>query len=149
MVKVCLIYTISFQSVVCPSGIIPNLFGPIAGRHHDAFMLCESNLMTKLGAKFRPPDVYALYGDPAYPLRPHLIAPYKGAIITRKQQLFNRRMSREGVSVEWAFGKVVQYFAFLDFKKNLKILLQTYYAVGVILTNCHTCIYGSVTCAST
>lgn len=137
MVKVVIIHIISFQSVVCPNGIIANLFGLIAGRHHDAFMLCESNLMTKLEAKFRPPHVYALYGDPAYPLRPHLLAPYKGVIITREQQVFNQGMS-----------KVVQYFAFLDFKKNLKILLQPigkYYAVGVILTNCHTCIYGSVT----
>ena len=98
--------------------------------------------MTKLEAKFRPPHVYALYGDPAY-----LLAPYEGVIITREQQVFNQGMSKVCVSVEWAFGKVVQYFAFLDFKKHLKILLQPigkYYAVGVIL-NCHTCIYGSVT----
>jgi hypothetical protein len=57
-------------------------------------------------------------------------------------------MSKVRVWVEWAFGKLVQYFAFLDFKENLKILLQPigkYYAVGVILTNCRTCIYGSVT----
>ena len=104
--------------------------------------------MTKLKAKFRPPHVYALCGDPVYPLRPHLLAPYKGVIITREQQLFNQGMSKVRVSVEWTFGKVVQYFAFLDFKKNLKILLQPigkYYSVGVILTNCHTCIYGSVT----
>ena len=52
------------------------------------------------------------------------------------------------VSVEWAFGKVVQYFAFLDFRKNLKVLLQPigkYYIVGVILANCRTCLYGSTT----
>ena len=69
-------------------------------------------------------------------------------IITEEQQSFNQGMSKVRVSVEWAFGKVVQYFAFPDFKKNLKILLQPigkYYAVGVILTNCHTYIYGSVT----
>ena len=76
--------------------------------------------MTKLEAKFRPPHVYALYGDPAYPLCPHLLAPYEGVIITREQQLFNQGMSKVCVSVEWAFDKVVQYFAFLDFKKHLK-----------------------------
>ena len=51
-------------------------------------------------------------------------------------------------SVEWAFGKVIQYFAFLDFRKNQKVLLQPigkYYAVGVLLINCHSCLYGSVT----
>ena len=136
------------QSVVCPNGLVANLYGPIAGRRHDAFMLYESNLLVRLQAKFRPPQVFALYGDPAYPLRQHILAPYRGAVITRNQELFNREMSKVRVSVEWAFGKVVQYFAFLDFKKNLKVLLQPvgkYYVVGVILANCHTCLYGSTT----
>jgi hypothetical protein len=38
-------------------------------------------------------------------------------------------------------------FAFLDFKKNLKVLLQPvakYYIVASLLINCHTCLYGSV-----
>lgn len=46
------------------------------------------------------------------------------------------------------FGKIVQYFAYLDFKKNQKILLQPigkYCLVGALLTNCHTCLYGSIT----
>lgn len=69
-------------------------------------------------------------------------------LVTRDQQSFNKSMSKVRVSVEWTFGKVVQYFAFLDFKKNLKVLLQPigmYYVVGAILTNCHTCLYGSTT----
>ena len=37
--------------------------------------------------------------------------------------------------MEWGFGKISQLFAYLDFKKNLKLLL----------INCHTCLYGSVT----
>ena len=124
------------------------MYGPIAGKHHDAFMLHESNILQKLEEKLRPPRVFALYGDPAYPLGMHILAPYRGAVVTREQQLFNKRMSKVRVSVEWAFGKVVQYFAFLDFRKNLKVLLQPigkYYVVGVILANCHTCLYGSTT----
>ena len=69
-------------------------------------------------------------------------------MLTPAQELFNKRMSKVRESVEWAFGKVVQYFAFLDFRKNLKVLLQPigkYYVVGVLLVNCHTCLYGSVT----
>ena len=30
-------------------------------------------------------------------------------------------MSQVRVSVEWLFGDIVNYFKFLDFKKNLKI----------------------------
>ena len=50
--------------------------------------------------------------------------------------------------VEWEFGKVVREFAFLDFKKNQKIFLQPvalHYFVAVLLTNAHTCMYGSQT----
>ena len=141
-------YCFIFQSVVCPNGLIANLYGPIAGHHHDAFMLHESNLMPRLEGKFRAPHIFSLYGDLAYPLRQHLLAPCRGAMLTPAQELFNKRMSKVRESVEWAFGKVAQYFAFLDFRKNLKVLLQPigkYYVVGVLLINCHTCLYGSVT----
>ncbi|XP_028411590.1 protein ALP1-like isoform X2 [Dendronephthya gigantea] len=114
------VHGLKFQSVVCPNGLISNLYGPIAGKHHDAFMLHESKLLPKLEDLFRPPQIFTLYGDPAYPLRPHLLAPYRGAAVTRDQQSFNKSMSKLRVSVEWTFGKLVQYFAFLDFKKNLK-----------------------------
>src|SRR4051812_37404856 len=46
---------------------------------------------------------------------------YLGAVL---QEEFNRRMSLVRVSVEWCFGKVLQYFAFIDYKKNLKVFHQ-------------------------
>ena len=57
-------------------------------------------------------------------------------------------MSSVRESVEWVFGKIITNFAFLDFKKNLKLLLQPVgkcYMVGMIFTNCHTRLYGSRT----
>jgi hypothetical protein len=58
-------------------------------------------------------------------------------------------MSRVRTAVEWGYGKIIRCFAFLDFKKNLKkVFLQpvaVYYAVGALLTKCHTCLYGSQT----
>lgn len=62
--------------------------------------------------------------DLAYPLHPHLIMPFRGGDLTEEQQHFNSCMSKVYQSVEWGFGKVVQQFAFLDFKKNLKLYLQ-------------------------
>lgn len=102
------------------NGLRANLYGPIAGHH--AFELHESNLIPRLDGKFRAPHIlirmFSLYGDPAYPLRQHLLAPYRGAIITPAQELFNKRMSKILETVEWAFGKVVQYFSFLDFGRK-------------------------------
>lgn len=137
-----------FKVVACPNGLIAHLYGPIAGRHHDAFLLAESNLVAQLRRKFPAPHVFTLYGDPAYPVQQYILAPYRGAVITPLQAQFNTSMSKVRESVEWEFGKVVQYFAFLDFRKNLKILLQPiakYYIIGALFSNCHTCLYGSTT----
>lgn len=137
------------QSVVTPNGLVAHMFGPIAGRRHDAFMLGVSGLTTKLANFNRPSgEPYIIYGDPAYGLSRNILAPFRGAHLSPEQQDFNRAMSKVRVSVEWAFGKITQYFAYLDFKKNNKILLQPvgkYYLVATILTNCHTCLYGSQT----
>ena len=57
-------------------------------------------------------------------------------------------MSSLGECVEWGFGKILTLWAFLDFKKNLKLMLQPiakYYVIGALLTNCHTCLYSSET----
>lgn len=132
-----------------PNGIIANLFGPVVGRRHDSHVLAKSRLYTTLEQKFNgynnPPYAYA---DSGYPLRKFLITPFKGALNWR-EKLVNKKMSALRVSVEWGFGKVIQLFPFVDFKKNLKIYKQPvakYYKVCVLLTNCHTCLYGSQVC---
>ena len=90
----------------------------------------------------------ALYGDPAYPLRVHLHVPYRGVGITPQMELYNKAMSSVRMSIEWLFGDVVNYFKFLDFKKNLKISITAdgkMYIVAAILRNALTCMYGNLT----
>ena len=138
-------HCVKFQAVMTPCGLMAHVFGPIEGSRHDAFMLGESNLLQSLLEGHL--QNYCLYGDPAYPIRPQLLAPYRGVVGDGETQ-FNKHMSKVQQSVEWGFGKVTKNFAFLDFKKNLKILLQPvakYYLVGAFLMNCHTCLYGSQT----
>ena len=43
------------------------------------------------------------------------------------------------------FGKIVQYYAYFDFKKILLQPVGKYFIVCALLTNCHTCLYGSTT----
>ena len=135
--------------MVTPNGLIAHLYGPVEGRRHDAFMLNTSGLLPLLQQLVKPNgERYVLYGDPAYGLTQNILAPFKGARITANEQAFNKKMSKVRISVEWGFGKIMQYFAYLDFKKNQKVLLQPvgkYYAVACVLINCHTCLYGSLT----
>ena len=57
-------------------------------------------------------------------------------------------MSSVRVSVEWIFGDIVNFFKFLDFKKNLKIQLSAVgkmYITCTLLQNARSCLYGSTT----
>lgn len=137
------------QAVTTPNGLITHLYGPVEGRRHDAYMLSESGLNGLLCSLTTPNgQPYVLYGDTAYGVNLNILSPFRGQQLTQAEQEFNRLMSGVRVSVEWSFGKIAQLFAFLDFKKNQKILLQPigkYYIVGALFANCHTCLYGSLT----
>jgi hypothetical protein len=91
---------------------------------------------------------FCIYGDPAYPHSALIQVGFAGIDLTPEQRDYNKRMSAVRVSVEWVFGKITNYWGFLDHKRNLKVFLQPVammYLVGGILTNCHTCVYGGLT----
>lgn len=129
-----------------PNGIISNMFGAVVGRRHDGHLLAKSKVIRKLEQKFNGwQNQPYLYGDSGYPLSKYLIVPFKGNT-TQRQKRINLKMSKVRVPVEWGFAKILQLFSFVDFHKNLKIRKQKvakYYKLATILTNCHTCLYGS------
>ena len=102
-------------------------------------MLVDSGLLGDLEQyAFVNGQPVCLYGDPAYPLRVHLQAPYRNRQLTQEMENFNKSMSAVRVSVEWIFGDIVNYFRLLDFKKNLIIGLSSIgkiYIVAAILRN--------------
>ena len=55
-----------------------------------------------------------IYGDPAYPLRRHLQSPYRDGNLSDEQRAFNSSMSSVRVAVEWVFGDITRYFAFVN-----------------------------------
>ena len=120
------------------------------GRMHDARMLDTSGLYVDLAQfAFSPAgQEMCIYGDPAYPLRTHLQCPFRNGVLTRQMEEFNASMSSVRTSVEWLFGDLINYFKFLDYKKNLKIGLShvgKMYIVCALLRNALTCFYRSTT----
>ena len=116
------------------------------GRRHDAGMLADSQLYNDLShfAFDSTGQPMCLYGDPAYPLRVHLQTPFRNVALTPQMENFNSQMSAVRTSVEWLFGDIVNYFKFLDYKRNLKIGLSQIgkmYIVCAILQNAFTCLY--------
>ena len=106
------------------------MFGPLEGRRHDAFMLAESGLLAKL-QRFHTlsGEPYVIYGDPAYGVSRHILAPFHGARLTPQQQDFNRAMSKVRVSVEWAFGKIFAILGLHGLQKESKNSFATSWQV--------------------
>ena len=113
-------------------------------------MLVESNLLHDLEINAFSPtgEPMCIYGDPAYPLRVHLQCPFRQRNLTPDMESFNEAMSQVRVSVQWLFGDIVEYFKFLDFKRNLKLGMSSIgkqYVVSALLQNAVTCLYGNNT----
>ena len=97
------------------------MYGPVEGKHHDAYMLNMSGLLPLLQQFIQPNgQPYIIYRDPAYRLTPNILALFKGAQLTALEKAFNKKMSTVWISVEWGFGKITQYFAYLNFRKKSK-----------------------------
>lgn len=142
-------HAVKYQSVMFPNGIIGRLDGPINGQRHDSAILHISKLLAELKDKFQKLDGgnYCLLGDTGYANQKYVKVPFKNnQCVSASHHQFNKDISALRVHVEYGFGKVLQLFAFNDFKKNQKLLLQKIkeqYIASVLLTNCHTCLYGS------
>ena len=113
-------------------------------------MLVDSNRLHKLKQNAFSPtgEPMCVFGDPAYPLRVHLQAPYRNGILTPMMEAYNAEMSSVRVTVEWLFGNIINDFKFLYFKKNLKIGMSSVgkmYLVCALLHNAITCLYGNST----
>lgn len=139
---------LKYQSIIFPNGLIGRLDGPFIGRRHDAAILNLSNLREEMETIFsRHINHYALFGDPGYSNSQYIKVGYKNhQHLSDKQKVFNKDMSSLRVSVEYGFGKIVQLFAFVDFKKNQKLFLQhlkKQYYVAAFLVNCYICMNGS------
>ena len=83
-----------------------------------------------------------------YPHGFHLQGQYKHAVLNPLQEALNTSMRGICESVEWLFRDIVEYFKFMDFKKNLKTQLSSagkYCIVWAIFRNSLTYLYGKHT----
>ena len=136
------------QGLMLPNGIMPYPFGPINGSRHDSYLLERSHLVPILSRICRRLGyAYCAFGDPAYPHGTYIQGPYPPPQ-SPMETIFNKQMSAVRIPQEWGFGKIKSLWSYLDFKKGQKPYQQDigrYWVAAQILTNCHTCLYGSET----
>jgi hypothetical protein len=91
---------------------------------------------------------FIIFGDMGYPQNDVLFAPFKKVVLSADEQWFNDNMKVVREPVEWSFGKICSLWAFLDYKKGVKVgqgNAGKYFQVATFLTNCHSCLYGNET----
>lgn len=139
------IHCLNFQSVVVPDGLAIHFWGPVEGKRHDITLLRESMLLEFFAERSDVFGGYYLYGDPAYGVQRFILSAFRQARLTETQQAFNARMSSVRECVEWKFAHLKMLFAFIDYKKSLKLRMGPigkYVIVSMFLANCHTCYNG-------
>ncbi|QRV82757.1 DDE superfamily endonuclease [Ceratobasidium sp. AG-Ba] len=139
------------NAIATPDGLIVHCSLPVEGRCADSTVLAYSKLEPLMeehafGAGKRRLFVYA---DPAYGVSNTIVSAAKEVQdLKPEEQEFYTALSRCRMCVEWGFGKVFNYFAFLDYDKNMRLYgspVRRYFILAVFFTNLHTCLYGSVT----
>ena len=116
------------------------------GKRHDAAILRDSGLLADLGNYAISPagQPMCLHGDPAYPLRVDLQAPFRDVRLILEMETFNQSMSHARGPVEWIFGDVVKSFKSMHFKNNLKIGITSMgkmYILCALIRIALTCLY--------
>ena len=89
---------------------------------HECWQFLVRMTICKILLSIQPAEK-CVYGDPAYPPRIHLQAPFQVGVLTRQMEIFSEKMSAVCASVEWVFADI-NYLKFLDFKKNLRLGLS-------------------------
>lgn len=145
-------YGMKFQSIVTPDGLISSLYGPEIVPKEDRILWTECGLEPILRTLFESNLVsnssdsrmLYLYGSPAYVPSVGIMGPFQqkpGQMLSPVEHTTNAMMASAGVVVEWAFDIVVKLFSFSQWKQNQKLTVtpvDTYYAISVLLFNCHT-----------
>ena len=83
-------------------------FALTEGKKHDAAMLAESHLYDSLerNAFSTTGEAMCIYGDPAYPLRIHLQAPFRNRVLTPPMLAYNSSRVLFVLLLSGCFGKL-------------------------------------------
>jgi len=140
---------LKWQFVVSPCGLIEDGYGPIAGRHHDTFLLAKSGINHTLQKVPKHPTTgreYYIYGDAGYRRMRYVMVGFgrDRSKLSADKATFCSLHNRARTAVEWAFGIITQCWQSLAVLENQRIgtsPIGIQYSVCTFLTNCRTCLY--------
>jgi hypothetical protein len=126
-----------------------HVFGPVFLRHDDLDTYSKSEIQNKIGSSQTGNQIqYRIFGDSAYAV---LSSPH---IYTRIQhegyqdEALENTMSACRQSIEWNYGDLFRFWAFIDFNHSLNIRksqISMYCSATIILRNSHVTMNGNRT----
>lgn len=141
------LHGLKWQAVVLPNGMIADCWGPVSARHNDLYTMRVSDIHDRVVVcQAGRPRVYRMYGDGIYPVLPGLTRRHRHNDLTPEEAAENAQMSKVRESVEWTFAKLITLWKYLAWRYALQLLSQPIgkiFGTAVLLTNAHTCFYGS------
>jgi hypothetical protein len=135
------VHALKYQGITTPDGMILQLSGPWPGARHDQFMVRESGIQDYMCSLPRREDgaMYVLYADQGYSEDVGIVTPYFDGAINSLHEAFNQQMASSRISVEWAFGNIVQQWASTSFTATQQMLsnrkVGQVYIVAAFLCN--------------
>ena len=135
------LHCVKYQTLESPNGLILHCSIGDDGRRGDGYVLRRSGLIAFL-QNHPILHLFQALGDSAYPNCDVMVSIFKGTNLPPASLAFNAVMCPIRTSVEWGYEKVVRYWAFLDFKKAMKIrksAIVPMWHLAIFLTNCLTC----------
>ena len=127
--------------ITFPDEIIGRAFGPVSGRHHDAYLAARSGLYALLAAGALMG--FRLFGDKAYiGFGALIIHPFIAAIPGSLQFFFNTYTSAYRIEVEHDIGNLYMEWAILQRKQNLSTeKTAAWFQAAVLMHNIRICLY--------
>jgi len=143
------VHGVKMQTVDGPNGMTLDAFGPVSVRRNDLYPLAQSDINGKFARlQAGNPIEFKMYGDSIYPILSHLRSRYVGNAnhpLTRAENVENETFSACRETIEWNYGRFKSRWAYLDYKKKLKLRARKFgvrnaIVVALILENAYTCL---------
>jgi hypothetical protein len=138
------IHCIKYQTLEGPDGLILHCTPCFDGRRGDGYILRRSGLVNYLRRHELFVD-FVILGDSAYPNNDVMVSIFKGRNLPAAAEAFNTVMCPLRTCVEWGYSKIVRYWAFVDFHKQMKlqrVRVEAMWRIAVFLTNSLLCARG-------
>jgi hypothetical protein len=133
-------HALKYQAVTTPDGMFLQLAGPWPGSRHDQFMVRESGIVEYLETVARRASdgaVYCIYADQGYSQAFGIETPYFDGAVNAQHEAFNQCMAASRITVEWAFGAIVNTWQSTAYAPAQQLLSnrkvgQVYVVAGVL-----------------